>query len=71
MEIVPETDHMAVHRVDRSATDTAVSRGGQGYRVLGGREGRTTCQVPVGSRFPMLVLPPPPSGRGFHCCPDL
>ena len=63
MGIEPATDQMVVHGVDRSATHSTISRGGQGYKVLRGREGKTTCLVPTGSRFSVSMLLPPPSGR--------
>ena len=56
---------MAIHGLDRLAIHLAACSGGWGCKAWRGREGRTTCRVPVGSRFPVLVPPtPPPTGGG-------
>ena len=62
--IEPPTNHTAVHGVDRSAIQPAVWVGGRRYKAWRGREGRTTCRVILGSRFPVLVSPTPLPARG-------
>ena len=47
--IEPLTGHTAIHGVDRSAIQLAVCGRVRRYKVWRGREGRTTCSVPVGS----------------------
>ena len=60
----PLTGHTVVHGVDRSAIQPALWGGGRRYKAWKVREGRTTCRVLLGSRFPVLVSPTPPSAGG-------